>query len=208
MSETTLTMLILGAELGGIVLLVFLVFMLVLLRRKRSDKQYVAEFISGYKKALPEQTRDFKNRLENHFYVIGEDADEVLNNLSDTETRLHKRILNLYLGNHRKCLADIRKDVTALNENWLMIMNESLTNAAEVLGKSGTITQMQQDYTELKKENMAMREELAEAMSSMEEMLKEYSLLYADRDDKNETMEKLAGEYQEIKTKTERHDKG
>ncbi|MDT8403617.1 hypothetical protein [Sulfuriflexus sp.] len=208
MTETTLTMLILGAELGGIVLLVFLVFMLVLLRRKRSDKQYVAEFISSYKKALPEQTRDFKNRLENHFYVIGEDADEVLNNLSDTETRLHKRILNLYLGNHRKCLADIRKDVTALNENWLMIMNESLTNAAEVLGKSGAITQMQQDYTELKKENMTMREELAEAMSSMEEMLKEYSLLYADRDDKNEAMEKLAGEYREIKTKTERHDKG
>jgi len=201
-------MLILGAELGGIVLLVFLVFMLVLLRRKRSDKQYVAEFISSYKKALPEQTRDFKNRLENHFYVIGEDADEVLDNLSDTETRLHKRILNLYLGNHRKCLADIRKDVAALNENWMLIMNESLTNAAEVLGKSEAITQMQQDYTELKKENTAMREELAEAMSSMEEMLKEYSLLYADRDDKNEAMERLSDEYEEIKTKTERHDKG
>mgnify|MGYP000356536317 FL=1 len=208
MNETTLTMLILGAELGGIVLLVFLVFMLVLLRRKRSDKQYVAEFISSYKKALPEQTRDFKNRLENHFYVIGEDADEVLDNLSDTETRLHKRILNLYLGNHRKCLADIRKDVAALNENWMLIMNESLTNAAEVLGKSEAITQMQQDYTELKKENTAMREELAEAMSSMEEMLKEYSLLYADRDDKNEAMERLSDEYEEIKTKTERHDKG
>lgn len=208
MTETTLTMLILGAELGGIVLLVFLVFMLVLLRRKRSDKQYVAEFISSYKKALPEQTRDFKNRLENHFYVIGEDADEVLDNLSNTETRLHKRILNLYLGNHRKCLADIRKDVTALNENWMLIMNESLTNAAEVHGESEAFAKIQQDYAELKKENTAMREELAEAMSSMEEMLKEYSLLYADRDDKNETMEKLAGEYQEIKTKTERHDKG
>ena len=193
---------------GGIVLLVFLVFMLVLLHRKRSDKQYVAEFISSYKKALPEQTRDFKNRLENHFYVIGEDADEVLDNLSDTETRLNKRILNLYLGNHRKCLADIRKDVAALNENWMLIMNESLTNAAEVLGKSEAITQMQQDYTELKKENTAMREELAEAMSSMEEMLKEYSLLYADRDDKNEAMERLSDEYEEIKTKTERHDKG
>jgi hypothetical protein len=66
---------------------------------------------------------------------------------------------------------------------------------------------MQQDYTELKKENETMRKELAEAMKSMEEMLKEYSLLYADRDDKNEAMERLSGEYEEIKSRTKEHDK-
>ena len=50
MSESMLTMLILGAELGGLVFLIFLVGTFIMLRRKRSDKQYVAEFISGYKK--------------------------------------------------------------------------------------------------------------------------------------------------------------
>lgn len=207
MSESMLTMLILGAELGGLVFLIFIVMAFFLLRRKRSDKKYVAEFISAYKNELPARIGDFKNRLESHFYIVGEDADEVLEKISEAETQLHKRILNLYLGNNRKCLTDIRNDVSSLNERWLAIMNESLSNAAEVLGKTEVITQLQQDYTDLKNENGKMREELAEAMKSMEEMLKEYSLLYAERDDKNETMERLSGEYHEMKEKSESHDK-
>jgi FtsZ-binding cell division protein ZapB len=207
MSEVTLTMLILGAELGGLVLLIFMVIVFFILRRKRSDKHYVAEFISTYKKDLPARIEDFKNRLESHFYIIGDDANEVLGKISNTETRLHKRILNLYLGNNRKCLSDIRNDITSLNENWLGIMTDSLANASDVLGKTEVITQLQHDYDELKKENETIREELADAMQSMEEMLKEYSLLYAERDEKNETMERLSGEYDEIKARTEAHDK-
>lgn len=207
MNESMLTVLILGAELGSVVLLIFIVIVFFLMRRKRSDKQYVAEFITGYKKNLPARIDALKQKLESDYFIIGEDADEVLGKISDTETRLHKRILNLYLGNNRKCLADIGNDISSLNKEWLEIMNESLTNASEVLGKTEIIEKMQHDYTDLKKENEGMRAELVEAMKSMEEMLKEYSLLYAERNDKNENMERLADEYHDMKAKTRVHDK-
>lgn len=207
MSEAMLTMLILGAELGGLVLLIFIVIIFFIFRRKHSDKRYVTDFIATYKKDMPARIEDFKNRLETHCYIVGEDADEVLGNISDTETRLHKRILNLYLGNNRRCLSDIRSDISSMNERWLGVMSDSLSNASDVLGQTEVIKQMQSEYDELKNENETMREELTDAMKSMEEMLKEYSLLYAERDDKNETMERLSGEYEDMKEKTESHDK-
>lgn len=207
MSEAMLTMLVLGAELGGLVLLIFIVIAFFILRRKRSDKKYVAEFITTYKKDLPTRIEGFKDRLESHFYIVGEDADKVLDKISNTETQLHKRILNLYLGNNRNCLPEIRNDISSLNEEWMAIMNDSLANASNVLGKTEVITQLQHDYTELKKENDGMKKELTEAMKSMEEMLKEYSLLYAERDDKNETMERLSDDYNEMKEKSDSHDK-
>lgn len=207
MNEGMLTILILGAEFGGLLLLILMVIMFLILRRKRSDKKYVAEFITSYKNDMPTRIEDFKNRLESHFYIVGEDADEVLNKISATETRLHKRILNMYLGNNRACLSDIRNDVASLNERWLDTMSNSLANASETLSKPEVNGQMPDDYDDLKEENATMRKELADAMKSMEEMLKEYSLLYAERDDKNETMERLSSEYDDMKTKKESHDK-
>lgn len=203
MSEANLTMLILGAEFGGLVFLIGVVLVFFIFKRKRSDKEYVADFISSYKKDLPKRIEGVKGRLESSYYVVGEDADEALSKISDTETRLHKRILNLYLGNDRKCLPEIRNDVISLNERWLEVMASSLANAADVLGKTELISQMQNEHIKLENENKTLRTELNEAMKSMEEMLKEYSLLYAERDDKNENMERLAGEYNEIKERTE-----
>lgn len=205
MNEAMLTTLILGAEIGGLVLLFFLVITFFVLRRRRSNKKHVAEFIASYKKDLPARIDAFKNRLENDHYIIGEDADKVLGKISDTETRLHKHILNLYLGNNKECLSDISNDVSSLNEKWLAIMGDSITNAADVLGKTEVISEMQHNYEELKDENTSLRKELTEAMKSMEEMLKEYSLLYADQGEKNETMERLSGEYDELKAKTKVH---
>ncbi|WP_126453983.1 EGFR-like transmembrane domain-containing protein [Sulfuriflexus mobilis] len=206
MSESVLSMLIVGAEFGAMAILILLVLGFFVLRRRRANKQHVAEFISSYKKDRSERIDNFKERLEGNFYLVGEDADEALNKISNSESRLHKRVLNMYLGNDRDCLKDIRKDVASLNENWMSIMNDSLANASESLGKTEVITQMQKEYSELKQENESMRKELAEAMQSMEEMLKEYSLLYAGRDEKNETMERLSGEFDEMKKKTDSQD--
>ena len=207
MDESMFTLLILGAELGALVLLIAIVMFFFAFRRKQSDKKYVSDFIDTYKKDMPAHRDGFKTRLECDCYIVGEDADDVLDNISDSETRLQKRVLNLYLGNNRACLLDVRKDIASLSETWMDTIGTSLSNASEVLSKPEVIAQLQDDYDSLKSENAVMKTELKDAMQSMEEMLAEYSLLYAESTEKNETMERLSDEYDEIKAKTESHEK-
>ena len=62
---------------------------------------------------------------------------------------------------------------------------------------------MNDKIDELTTENTKIAVDLAEAMETMEDIVKEYSLMYAGQE--NETMDRLSDDYQKLKNKSDSH---
>lgn len=199
MNDGLLTILILGAELGAVILLIFVIFIIIRFKRRNADKTYVRDFIREYNESKHTHNTDIKNRLEVGCHIVGEDAKQAMNMVTTSEKKLFKRVLNLYLGNERDCLSDIQKDVAVLSDNWLSVVQEGATNAMTAVCNNVDTMALEGKISELEEKNHEMSSKLDEAMKTMEEIIIEYARLYADKDEKDEKMEKLSGKYDELK---------
>jgi len=201
MNEITTSALVLGAELGAIVLIIFVVVLFVYWRRKKGDKGYVNNFVSTYKEDMDSQREVMKEILASKCFLEGKDANEFIERMDDVEKKLYKNILNMYMGYDRSNLEDIRGDVAGINEEWLKATEKSISNAMENKVDDAEIQALTQEINDLKEENARIAAELEEAMETMEDIVKEYSLMYAGQG--NEKMDKLSSEYNRLKEKSD-----
>lgn len=205
MNEVTTSALFLGAEFGALLTIFFIAVGVYFLRRRAADKRYVANFIEDYKGSVQERHDAMRQALEFESLLIGEDLDSFMSDMSIAEKRLYKRILNMYLGHERKCLFDIRDDMTGINDSWLKAMQAMHRSSANDEEGAGSVEELEKKLYDLKIENNRMSEELADAMQTMESIVKEYSLMYAGKE--NETMDRLSSDYNQLKKKADSHKK-
>jgi len=203
MNEITTSALVLGAELGAIALIIFVIVLLFYWRRKKNDKGYVNNFVSTYKEDMDAQREDMRDVLASKCFMKGKDASDFIERMDDVEKKLYKNVLNMYMGYDRANLEDIRGDVAGINEEWLKATQKSISNAMENTVDDTEIQALTQEINDLKAENTRIASELEEAMTTMEEIVKEYSLMYAGQE--NEKMDELSGEYNRLKEKSDSH---
>jgi len=202
-SEATSTMIFVAAEFGGIILLLFIIAIFLFVKRRASDKRYVANFIAEHKQTHAERRESMREKMLAGTPVNDEVMDEVLDDVSASEKRLYKRVLNMYLGFDRQCITDIRDEMSEMNHKWIDTLNKSLNQLPEGTVSEEEVQELNNTISELTAENTKISSDLAEAMETMEDIVKEYSLMYAGQE--NETMDKLSDNYQKLKDKAESH---
>ena len=203
MNDVMTSALVLGAELGAIALVIFVIALIFYWRRKKNDKGYVSDFVSTYKEDMEAQRKGMREALAAKCFLEGKDASEFIERMDDVEKKLYKNILNMYMGHDRSNLEDIRGDVAGINEEWLKATQKSISNAMENSVDDAEIQALTTEIDDLKAENARMAAELEEAMQTMEDIVKEYSLMYAGQE--NEKMDQLSGEYNRLKEKADSH---
>jgi len=203
MNEIMTSALVLGAELGAIVLVIFIIVLVLYWRRKKGDKGYVNNFVSTYKEDMDAQREMMREVLASKCFLKGDDANEFIERMDEVEKKLYKNILNMYMGYDRSNLEDIRSDVAGINEEWLKATQISIDKAMGGKVDDAEIQTLTQEINELKEENARIAAELEEAMQTMEDIVKEYSLMYAGQE--NEKMDQLSGEYNRLKEKSDAH---
>jgi len=207
MSEAMSTLLLLGAELGLILVIAFVGLAVYFIRRRRDDKRYVAGFISEHKESKGERREIVKQSIKSCLPLVDDDMEEFLDKISDSERKLYKNILNMYLGFERKCLADIRDELSATNNNWVDIIEKSVQQAVDEHIQNATSDDndsvLKDEIASLTEEKNKLTAELAEAMETMEDIVKEYSLMYAGQE--NAKMDKLSNDYNKLKSKSDAH---
>lgn len=204
MSDSLTTLALVGSEIGAILIFLFAVIILVFVNRRRENKGRVKLFIDNYKEQLPEQRAKLKKSLETECSVVGEDCEKFLNTLAGSEKKLYKHLLNMYMGYERDSLEDIQRGVNRLSELWITAMMENIRKAAEnsTVGKE-EIERLEVELGSLQEEKERIAIEFSGAMTTMEEILKEYSLMYAGQE--NKKMDELSEDYNEIKKKADSH---
>jgi len=204
MNDSLTTLTLVGSEIGAVLIVFFIFIAVIFVKKRRANKGRVKAFIEDYKNALPEKRAKMKNSLESDCSIVGDDCESLLNTLANSEKKLYKHLLNMYMGYERDSLQDIERGVNNLSELWVGTMMESIRKAAEnsTVGKE-EIARLETELETLKGENERIAIEFSGAMTTMEEILKEYSLMYAGQE--NEKMDGLSDDYEKIKKKSDGH---
>lgn len=203
MNEATSTMVFIAAEFGAVLLLLFIVFLVIFLKRRAADKRYVADFIKDHKDGQGNRRDSLRNKMLSDSLLSEEELDDFLDNVNLSERKLYKRILNMYLGFDRKCMSEIREELSQINNNWIETIQKNLSNIPEGSIPEEKVDELNSKIEELTAENTKIAADLAEAMETMEDIVKEYSLMYAGQE--NDTMDKLSEDYQKLKNKSDSH---
>jgi len=203
------SLLLLGAEFGLILVLVFIVAIVYFLRRRKADKRYVDDFIAEHKRTQIERREEAKTLIKAISLLSDENIEVFLDSIHVSENRLYKKILNMYLGFDRNCLSDIRDDLSEMNRNWIKTVKDNIKDAVEIhINEMGSLSnenaeELNNKIDDLTKDNKKIASELAEAMETMEDIVKEYSLMYAGQE--NPTMDRLSDDYDKLKKKSDSH---
>jgi len=209
MNDMTSAMLLLGAELGLLLVVVFVVLLARFIKRRSDDKKYVAEFIAEHKENQAERRAAVKKSIQEENFLVDDELEALLDKMSVSEKKLYKNILNMYLGFERKCFPDIRDELLVINNNWIEAMRQGIAHAAEKHMKEAghlseeKVKELNDKIDSLTEDNMKIAAELSEAMETMEDIVKEYSLMYAGQE--NPTMDRLSEDYDKLKKKSDSH---
>lgn len=209
MGEGMSSLLLIGAELGAILVLGFIMLVVYFIRRRSSDKRYVANFIADHKGQQAERREAMKSSMQLDSLLTDEDLEKFLDKMNSSEKYLYKHILNMYLGFDRKCLPEIRTELSIINDNWINTVQKSVSNAAELHMQQASqasgdeVGKLNKQIEELTADNNKISGDLAEAMETMEDIVKEYSLMYAGQE--NQTMDRLSDDYDKLKEKSDSH---
>ncbi|MCK4742393.1 MAG: hypothetical protein KAT25_01095 [Sulfuriflexus sp.] len=207
MDEALDSLLLIGAEVGAVLILGFIALVVYFIRRRASDKRYVTDFIADHKSKQEERRSAIKTSMQADSLLIDEDLENFLNKMGLSEKHLYRCVLNMFLGFDRKCFSEIRTELLNINNNWIDAVQKSISNSAEMHlhqakeASGGDIEGLNKQLESLTADNKKMASELAEAMETMEDIVKEYSLMYAGQE--NQTMERLSKDYDELKKKSE-----
>jgi len=203
------SLLLLGAEFGLILVLIFIVGIVYFLRRRKADKRYVYDFIAEHKSTQIERREEAKALMKTSSLLSDENIEVFLDSIHASENRLYKKILNMYLGFDRNCLPDIRDDLSEMNNNWIETVKNNIKDAVEIhMNEMGSVSnenveELNNKIDVLTTDNKKIASELAEAMETMEDIVKEYSLMYAGQE--NPTMDRLSDDYDKLKKKSDSH---
>jgi len=203
MNEATSTLMIIAAEFGVVLLLLFIVVLVLFLKRRASDKRYVANFILEHKKSHVDKRDNMREKMLADSLLSEDDLDAFLDNVGSAERKLYKRILNMYLGFERQCLSGIRNEILEINNSWIETLQKNISMIPESSVAEEKVQELKGKINELTNENAKIASDLAEAMETMEDIVKEYSLMYARQE--NDTMDKLSDDYQKLKDKSDSH---
>jgi len=201
MSEATSTLIIIGAEFGVVLLLIFITGLVLFFKRRASDKRYVASFIAEHKQNQSVRRDEMRDKMLSESLLTGEELEQFLDMVGSSERKLYKRILNMYLGFDRKCLSDIRDELSEMNERWMETVQKNINLMPEGGVSEEKVQELNNKIDALTAENTKIAEELSEAMETMEDIVKEYSLMYAGQE--SPKMDKLSDDYQKLKDKSD-----
>ncbi len=203
MNETASTIVIIAAEFGAVLLVLFIIALILFLKRRASDKRYVAEFIAEHKKNHANRRDAIREKMVSDSLLSEEELDDFLDNVTASERKLYKRILNMYLGFDRQCLTEIRDELSDINSSWIETVKKNINSVPAGSIPEEKVQELNDKIDELTTENTKIAVDLAEAMETMEDIVKEYSLMYAGQE--NETMDRLSDDYQKLKNKSDSH---
>lgn len=175
------------AEIGLVLLVVFCFIAWRVIRRKSASTAHVRDFMSSYNEHKKEKTGHTIAIFETGCNIKHADAEKLVTTINASERKLYKRLLNVVLGNEACNIFDIQSDMGGIEESWM---------AAVKSGKAGNVDagDSKKDYTHLSSQNEFLKSEnsrlsnnylhvrtrLQSAMEMLESLVKEYSMMYSD----------------------------
>lgn len=180
MNESLTGMLVIFSEVGAMLALVFVIFLIYIARRNHKDRLYAKTFVENLHQHEAKRHDDIVHVLEKVNKMDHEQALKTAHGMLTCEKQIYNRVLKIFLGHDRDGLTQLQKDVENM-ANVYRKLNDTVetTKVVERGENPKQSAALRTQVKQLENEKAKLEKDLAESMQSMENMAKEYTLMYA-----------------------------
>ncbi len=186
MSEWLMGLTVIFAEVGGVLLLLFLVVLFVALRRKSRNRETARHLAANVKATAPERTEKLQDIFTEICKLCPDDAGDHTRKLIRSETRIYQQLLRLITSPDPDTVPSLDKNIQALSSGYQRFIVEHMQNLQEreeaLVAENSKLTRMLKHLhgrnQTLERENERLQNQLKEALENVDEVMQEYSRLY------------------------------
>ncbi|MDH5395280.1 MAG: hypothetical protein OEW97_03330 [Gammaproteobacteria bacterium] len=177
MSDSLLSFVIVFAELGGILLIVVLAWIVFFIRNAKKEGVYTKDLISAIKKIIPEHREKLKAHFENEMEIETEKSKANVESLLNSEKRLYEHLVNVSINKDTSLLKLTIKDINTLINDYvrmLTLKGQKLANET----RDARELQLRKENEALRIENSSLKNQLAAETETIENMMNELAAMY------------------------------
>jgi len=176
MSEFVTTLLLIGTETSVMLFIILGIVVFINFQRNKHDKRRAMALVNKLKEADTEHRNNLEMVIKETYGFEGEELEENVNELIQTEKSLYSKILKMYMGRDREAIKNIDKDVKKVIDAYRNLVEQPEHNEGEE--KQSGIVILRQENDALRIAKAQLEKDLAAAMETMENMMAEYANMY------------------------------
>lgn len=177
MSDSLLSLTIIFAELGGVLLVLLIGWVAFFIYKLRKDGKTTRELVSHIKLMLPRH----KEKLTEHFKSESDLEDNKINSNVDSlindEKKLYEHLVNAAIQKDTSLLKLTVNDINTLLNDYVRMLTLKGHTVADSNRDSREL-QLRKENESLRVENASLGKQLATATETIENMMGEFSSMY------------------------------
>jgi uncharacterized membrane-anchored protein YhcB (DUF1043 family) len=181
MNEYLTSFLVIFSEVGMLLALIGIVVGFLMVRRRQRHRSEARHFVAELRDTEPSRKHQIKEVLEKVHHLEPDAAEKTTETMVNSEKRIYNRVLKIFLGDcHKESLEMLRKDVENMAKAYQRFVDAAPAGEAAPRGDNPMqAAAMRKQIKQLEKEKEKLETDLAEAMTSMENIMKEYTQMYS-----------------------------
>ncbi|MBI3562028.1 MAG: hypothetical protein HY080_09980 [Gammaproteobacteria bacterium] len=183
MNESLTGTLLVFAEIGAVLAIVTIIVLIVMLRRSSKDRLAAKAFVDGLHQHELKRKENLISVMQKVHDMDPELAVKTAQSMLSCEKQIYNRVLKIFLGHDREALGQLQRDVENMAGAYRKLADTAETiNGAEQVERGENPRQnahLRTQIKQLENEKAKLERDLSEAMTSMENMLKEYTQMYS-----------------------------
>lgn len=204
MSETVTSMLVVFSEVGLFLALAAIVISYFVLRRKHRDSLLARQVVEALRETEGARKANLIDILQKVHDVDEVSAGETAQAMLASEKRIYNRVLKIFLGKERDGITALQRDVENMATTYRKLIDSIKALHVEDVERGDNPKREAQLRAQLKQaeaEKQKLQEDLDEAMTSMDNMLKEYTQMYSGGGARKEGLKHIENELTQLKQK-------
>jgi uncharacterized membrane protein len=202
MNESLTGMLVIFSEVGAMLALAAVIFLIYFTRRNHKDRLSAKTFVDNLHRHEAKRKEDIVQVLEKVHEMDHDLAIKTAHGMLTCEKQIYNRVLKIFLGHDRDGLTQLQKEVESM-ANAYRKLNDSV-ESIKVVERGENPKQnaaLRIQVKQLENEKAKLEKDLGESMLSMENMLKEYMLMYTGSGAKKDGVKHIENELTQLKQK-------
>lgn len=202
MNESLTGLLVIISEIGGVLALITISAGIFMMRRAQKDRQAARAFVDAMRKHEQSRKLSLIESMEKVQEMEHDVATRVATTMLNCEKQIYNRALKIFLGHDREGLTQLQHDVENMASSYRKLVDS--IESVKVVERGENPKQnahLRLQIKQLENDKAKLEKDLAESMLSMENMLKEYTQMYAGGGAKKEGLKHIENELTQLKQK-------
>ena len=192
-SDVVTTILVIMSEAAVLLLVIFLIMMFVDSRRKNKHKNLLRRLVDMLHKREPVRLKQLQALLMNNQKLEETAAEAGAKKVQASEKAVYNKILKILLKMDSEVLLSVNQDVEGLLDHYQRAINDGvgIVNDFKKEEASANSSSGDDELEYLKGENQRLEGELADALNTLESIMKEYTSMYTSGGAKKGSLESM-----------------